>query len=358
MKLGDGKYGVEMLHRMLHLLMILQRGKSHMYIHSMMMQLLILLHQRRKNTCAWQMLMGSLSTFNEEAGELSFSMLARCMLGDTQKRKFAHLNELYQQIHFYGAVEREFGADGAGFNKNGNWRKKLDPDGDFITAVTAHMHSVIRQIRTRTLFVYTGKPRTWRDLPPARQTLKRVYNPIPLWVADMEPELDRQLLKCQQKFSTFWVEPYKHMWPEFEHHPNMIQLLPSRDKRQARRQRKSRQRLAEPEDLMVAGEWEGELEKKHDTNDGEHKRPPKRSKRKLGEVATSGDDSDDEYHVSSDSSEPQDAVPAPTIPDGEIEFDDTLPQHDDLFGPSFADVDASNIRPDRPRQRLGRHGKK
>jgi hypothetical protein len=355
MKLCDGKLGIEMLHRMLHLLMILQRGKSHMYIHSIMMQLLILLHQRRQNTCAWQMLMESLSTFNEEAGELSFSMLARCVLGDTQKRKFAHLNLIYQQIHFYGALERELGADGAGFNKNGNWRKKLDPDGEFLTAVTAHMQSVIRQIRMRTLHVYTGKPRTWRDLTPARGTMKRVSNPTPLWVVDMEPELDRQLLKCKQKFSTFWVEPYKNMWPEFAHHPDMTQLLPSDQNIQPRGQRKSGQRRAEPEDLLVDGEWVGELEKKHDNE--ERKVKPKRSKkRRMGEVALSEDDSDAVYDGGSDSDDPQDAVPPPRIPDDEMELDDSLPQHNDFFAPHFANVDESNIRPDRPRQRAGRAG--
>jgi hypothetical protein len=355
MKLSDGKFGVEMLHRMLHLLMVLQRGKSHMYIHSMIMQLLILLHQRSKDTCAWKMLMGSLSTFNEEAGELSFSMLARCILGDTQKRKFAHLNKIYQQIHFYGSLEKELGADGAGFNKNGNWRKKLDPEGDLVIAVTAHMNSVIRQIRMRCFHVYSGKPRTWRDMGPARDTLVKVSNPIPLWVADMGAELDRQLQKCQDKFSTFWVEPYKNMWPEFAHRPEMVQLLPHGVVIIGPR---ARPRQPEPEDLLVDGDWQGEPAvgpNKGDPKRRRKKRKPKRSKRKIGDVAESGDDSDVLYAASESSDEPQDSVPPPTIPDEDDSFDETLPQHNDLFGAHFADVDEANIRSDRPRQRVARH---
>jgi hypothetical protein len=351
MKLSDGKFGVEMLHRMLHLLMVLQRGRSHIYINSMIMQLLILLHQRRNDTCAWKMFMGSLSTFNEEAGELSFSMLARCILGDTQKRKFAHLNKIYQQIHFYGAIERELGADGAGFNKNGNWRKKLDPEGELVIAVTAHMNFVIRQIRMRCFSVYSGKPRTWRDLVPARDTLVKVSNPRPLWVADMGPELDRQLQKCKTKFSTFWVEPYKNMWPEFEHRPDMVQLLPNGSSNIGRR---PRPRQPEPEDLLVDGDWQGEPARV-DEGKAHKKKRPKQSKRKIGDVAVSENDSDGLYDLSDSSDEPQDAVPAPRDDGDDDPFDETLPQEGDVFGAHFADVDEANIRSDRPRQRLARH---
>jgi hypothetical protein len=325
-----------------------------MYIHSIMMQLLILLHQRRQNTCAWQMLMESLSTFNEEAGELSFSMLARCVLGDTQKRKFAHLNLIYQQIHFYGAVERELGADGAGFNKNGNWRKKLDPDGELLKAVTAHMQSVIRQISMKTMHVYTGKPETWRDLTPARGTLKPVTNATPIWVADMRPELDKQLQQCKQKFSTFWVEPYKEMWPEFAHRPNMQQLLPSRHRIQPVGERRSRQRRAEPEDLVVEGEWPGELEEKNGKSARKVK-AKKAKKRKIGDEAVSENDSDGEYSEESDSEDQQEAALQPDVPIDEIVVDATLPQHaSDFFAPNYGNIDQSNIRPDQPRQRTNR----
>jgi hypothetical protein len=352
MKLCDGKYGVEMLNRILCLLMMLTRGKSHMYIHSVMMQLLVLLHQRRNNTCAWQMLMGSLATFNEESGELSFSMLARCILGDTQKRKFAHLNKLYQQIHFYGEIERELGADGAGFNKNGNWRKKLDPEGAVVVAVTAHMRSVIRQIRGRVFRVYSGKPRTWRDLGPAMGTMKLVTNATPLWMPDMGPQLDKQLQKCKEKFSTFWVEPYKDMWPEFEHRPDMVQLLPSgmRD-----RAGKARARRAEAEDLVVDGDWVGEpMQAMHD-KDNEHKSKakPKKKRKRMGAIPRSDNESDSEYGCSSDSDDPQDAVPAPALPPDE---DDLRPEPSDLFGAAYGDVDQANIRVDQPRQRAGRGG--
>jgi hypothetical protein len=280
-------------------------------------------------------------------------MLARCILGDTQKRKFAHLNMIYQPIHFYGAIEKELGADGAGFNKNGNWRKKLDPDGPVVAAVTAHMNSVIRQIRGRCFQVYTGKARKWRDMVPARRTMQHVANAKPLWVDDMGPELDKQLGKCKEKFSTFWVEPYTDMWPEFVHHPDMVQLLPSG---QRQKPRVSKERRAEPEDLLVENEWHGRRRAEESKHSSKRKHKKKKRKRRMADVANSNSDSDELFVPTTGSDSGEDAVPPQRVHDEEKHSASSVPVPSDAFGENYGDVDAANIRLDQPRQRHGRNG--
>ena len=80
-------------------------------------QLLVLLHQRANKTCACQMLEGSLSTFNEEGGEMTFGLVARCILGDTHARRFAHLNTIYNLIHFWENSRNSLGTLNLGSTK-------------------------------------------------------------------------------------------------------------------------------------------------------------------------------------------------------------------------------------------------
>jgi hypothetical protein len=85
---------------MLQLLIILAENKSNTYIRSVIMQLLIILHQKQHNLPTWLILKSSLSLFNEEAGEMSFSVLSRCVVGDTIKHKLDYMNNMYCSIHF------------------------------------------------------------------------------------------------------------------------------------------------------------------------------------------------------------------------------------------------------------------
>jgi hypothetical protein len=338
MKLDDGEYAVQMLYRMLKLLMMLTRGKSHVYIQSIIMQLLVLRHQRNNQTSAWQMLMGSLSTFNEEAGEISFGMLARSILGDTQKGKFAHLNKLYQQIHFYGQLETELGSEGAGFTKNGNWRKKIDPEGELVTSIAHFVNQLVRQMRQKAFRVYGGKPSGYKNAGPALQTYVNVSNPVPLWVFDIEVMLDVQMEKCKDKFLTFFVEPYSDIWPECRHHPEMPILQRQHQLRQVIRERRHERKLVQEAATVISDEL------KH-ADGPDVLRPSTRKTRRTQNVANSEDDSDLHYSASSDSEEGEDAVP-PGCDNGEDEEPANVVYHAD-----WSNVDHSNIMDSVPGER-------
>jgi hypothetical protein len=347
MKLSDGAYAVQMLYRMLKLLMILTRGKSHVYIHSIMMQLMVLKHQRNNDTAAWRMLMGSLSTFNEEAGEISFGMLARCILGDTQKGKFAHLNKLYQQIHFYGQLESELGAEGAGFSKNGNWRKKVDPDGELVQTVATFVNQLVRQIRMETFKVYSGKPATYKLCGPAIKNLVSVSNPVPLWLPDILSVLDAQFEKCKQKFATFFVEPYSDIWPECRHHPEMP-LLQRQD--QLREVIQARRKNREIKQNAIAAEIEVmlDLENKHldeevPRSEFSNERSPRKKRR--CQLVNSEDDSEESCSASSDSDPGEDAVPEPS------DSNDRNASSSQVYHAGWADIDPSNIMNEMPGER-------
>ena len=81
LKLNDSKMAVKHVHRMLQLLIVLSRGKSNVYAQSVLMQCLFLSHQKEHSLPVWTMFKRNMACFNEEAGEISFGMLARSARG-------------------------------------------------------------------------------------------------------------------------------------------------------------------------------------------------------------------------------------------------------------------------------------
>ena len=79
-------------------------GNIRGYQKSMMMQLLLLMYQKKNESPQWKMLVGSVSVYNEEAGESSFSVLSRVCLGDTLKSDFKHMDKMYQLTRQYSVL--------------------------------------------------------------------------------------------------------------------------------------------------------------------------------------------------------------------------------------------------------------
>ena len=95
LKLNNGKLMVKMLIRLLHVLISLNTPREHGYTASIVTQILIVLYQKKHDTPAWRMLKHDFTVFNEEVGEMAFSILARCVLGDSSQSRLEHLNEAY-----------------------------------------------------------------------------------------------------------------------------------------------------------------------------------------------------------------------------------------------------------------------
>jgi hypothetical protein len=217
LKLDDGPVMLKHLMTTIKLLILLARGRPNTYVRACILQCLILLSQRKRKTVAWRMFMANMSVFNEEAGEMSFSMLGRAMVGDTIVRKFEHLDKLYKLIHTYRTVESDLYFDGRGFEKNCNWRKKIPQDCETITTVVAFFHTMFRQIKQGKFKVYDGGEASYKSADHARQNLVELEVPSPLWREDVN--LDVPLTRMRGKIITDWMTGFVTIWPEFEHQP-------------------------------------------------------------------------------------------------------------------------------------------
>jgi hypothetical protein len=215
LKLDDGVLGMKQLVMMLkvHLCMdTTSRGGA--YTQSIIMQLMIVLYQKAKNLPTWEMLQGSLSMFNEEAGEITFSQLARAVVGDTQQRKFPHMDRLYKLLHIYGDVELDQLEDTTEAGERSS-RRKIDPDGEEVTAVVAYMKQKFREIKTESIMEYDGSKSSYKTRPYAVHHQKPLKARKGYWKDDMLADLKLNIAKSKKKFyQTDWGGQYDAIWPE------------------------------------------------------------------------------------------------------------------------------------------------
>ena len=198
------------------------KSRGGAYSQSIFMQILVVLYQRKHKLPSWLMLKSQPTLFNEEAGEMTFSQLARSVVGDTQQRKFEHMNRLYKLLHIYGDVEIDTLADVKGSAIEACSRKKINPKGDEVEAVAAFMKSRIREIRHQKLTEYDGQELSWKNKVHALGHLKPLSAKQPFMNGDMMPVLNLNIEKAQNKFmNTDWAGDFADIWPECEVPPPM-----------------------------------------------------------------------------------------------------------------------------------------
>ena len=217
LKLDDVTLGLRAMVRLLNLLIMLARGKGHAYIRAMILHLLVVFRDRRLDMPAWQIASHGLSAYNEEAGELSFSVLGRACLGDTKRSDFDHLSKLYRLFNVYRSVEDEVGADVDSQRNMTSWRKIIKNDGPEVTATTEFVRAHLRQIRDGQLFVYNNTAKSFKDRAVAIQHLKRIrHRELTLWMKqeDMSSHFDGHINKMEELLRTDWGSAHSDIWPE------------------------------------------------------------------------------------------------------------------------------------------------
>lgn len=166
---------------------------------------------------SWQIAANGLSAYNEEAGELSFSVLGRACLGDTKRSDFDHLSKLYRLFNVYRSVEDEVGADVDSQRNMTSWRKIIKSDGPEVTATTEFVRAHLRQIRDGQLFVYNNTSKSFKDRAVAIQHMQRIrHRELSLWMKeeDMSSHFDGHINKMEELLRTDWGSVHSDIWPE------------------------------------------------------------------------------------------------------------------------------------------------
>lgn len=216
LKSDDGLLLLTKVWPILRTLLLLAGNKSNSYIQSIILQLLILNHQRKHKLPQWIMFRDNSAMFNEEAGELSFSVLARAILADTQKKQIDHLNKIYMSLHDVRNIEVELNAenDDAFGSETKNWRKEIKEDDALLVATRAFLLSYVRDIKGGVFRVYDGTPAGYVSKHAASDHKVVFGNDKAIDALNDKNLFNLQFDKCEKFVNTTFGYNVSHVWPE------------------------------------------------------------------------------------------------------------------------------------------------
>lgn len=143
-----------------------QARRSHNYPKMMLCCMLITEHWRRTHYVGRAMMKKNMHMYNEELGEISFSVLARCVLGDNHKSDLQHLRSLYKLLPVYRDTKDQLLADTTSSDSI-NYRYTIKPGDDSVMVVTLFFQRTIRQIRSGEYRSYNGSSEAYKSAAKA-----------------------------------------------------------------------------------------------------------------------------------------------------------------------------------------------
>ena len=206
-------------------LMALHKSQDHQYIEALLAQILVVIYQKTHNLPTWQMLKDGMSVFNEESGELMFSILARCSLGDSGKNSFEYMNKMYSMIHMYRSVDDDIRNDMHRAGPKRNWRLKITVDDEGLDATRGWLRGYIRKLKGNTMTFYDGLPEGFKNSAyaakhqiPLDKHLTGETAKLPMFDPDRQrKELPTRLSRVANKYcvKAWAAENMGDIWPEF-----------------------------------------------------------------------------------------------------------------------------------------------
>ena len=165
------------------------------------------------------MMKSNMAMFNEELGELTFSILARSVLADHTRDDFAHMDRLFRLLRVYRDVKGDVVADTSGSSNSLNWRHKINKVGEEVVTTELFFKRIIRQMISGTYTSYDGTPKCYTNAATAatlkvRSTSPAVYMPK----LDFDAYVLNLLAVIKVDMNTNFLFPYKHIWPECINH--------------------------------------------------------------------------------------------------------------------------------------------
>ena len=220
LKFNDGPKCVGALYRlfqascMLHNVKVPGRTKPHNYPKVQYSFLLILRYWKKIHHCTWKMMARDMGVFNEEMGEITFSILSLVVRGDTQKSDFDHMNDMYSLLPLYRDIKEDVLTD-HNVKNSLSWRHKVKPRGEEVATAEVFFRKIIRQIVNNKYRPYDGKVSHSTSAYKANLNLSTKMTPR---VYMTKLELDEYVTKTSETVrsdvNSYWVHRNSDIWPE------------------------------------------------------------------------------------------------------------------------------------------------
>ena len=186
-------------------------GRSHGYPKIILSYLLILEHWRSTKYFLVDILKQDMSIVNEELGEISFSMLARCVLGDTVRSDFDHMNKMYKMLPVFTNLRRDVLEDMKTQNSLSG-RHQIKIDGPEVTAVAFYFNRMIQQVMDRSFRSYDGSVESFANSLSARNHLCTKFMPR-VWKGNIEGYTKTLFTTIEKDLHSKFLSEHHDIWP-------------------------------------------------------------------------------------------------------------------------------------------------
>ena len=189
--------------------------RGHPYPKIMLSFMLVLRYWRVSKFCAYQMMKNNMGMFNEELGELTFSILARSVLADHTRDDFDHMDKLFRLLRVYRDVKSDVVADNSSSANSLNWRHKIDQQGDEVTSTQLFFKKIIKQMVNGTYQSYDGSPKCYSNAQSGSELRIKSNSPLVyMQLSELSAYLQTLIATMKVDMSTNFLYPYSHIWPE------------------------------------------------------------------------------------------------------------------------------------------------
>ena len=203
LKFNDSSKTIEALYKLFVVCCMLHNIKqpgsrgSHNYPKIQLVHLLILQYWKENNSSVFEMMKHNTGIFNEELGETTFSILSRCVLGDTILDNFDHMSKMYSLLPILRDLKDDVMND-IGVTNSISWRHTIPLACDEVVSTGLFFKRTINQIVRGTYRVYGGDSSQFRktSLSMVRSDTPIVYmqkNQLELYVAALYHKINSDI---------------------------------------------------------------------------------------------------------------------------------------------------------------------
>lgn len=188
--------------------------KAHHYPKIQLSFLLILEHWKATRYCGYRMMCNNMGIFNEEIGEITFSVLSRCVLGDTVKDNIQHMNRMFSLLPVYKAVTRDVQVDRNAMNTI-TWRHKIKMDCDELKTAEVFFKRVIRQIKNDSYYSYDGSVACYTNtINAGTHMVKAMRDKVYMNDNELNTYITGLINEITIDIQSHFVHPHRDIWPE------------------------------------------------------------------------------------------------------------------------------------------------
>ena len=211
--MDDGEKVFVAQKKLLHVFLMIDGQSSREYQRNLILSLAIWEHLRSTNHPVWSMFSSNACAFNEEAGEICFSVLARGVAKNGTRSDIQKISKWFRLINTKVAIAHDVGEDicGQDFQHREKFSSQVDEKGEDVQATSAFFLRMIRNLKAGRHTHYDSTVGAVDDADGTRVMVKPV----------LLEDLSKNTRKSHQKavevlrrgLGQFWVMEHKDIWP-------------------------------------------------------------------------------------------------------------------------------------------------